>query len=237
MTQSPAVDRKDKLQNIHMPESEYAKAAAFGLGRRKDQVLIEAAFGSAATGESGSASTTLGNAQKVAAVKSASLDYANVQMLRKAKYIMDHGSVKGKRYLIHSADFLEAQLSQTELTSSDFAAFKALQNGEIHSFLGFEWLACEEIDAYLASTFDDDTFAFNTATGLYLAAGTALGGTEKVALAFAEGGLLRGETQGSFIANITDRADKGFSKQVYTAVDMGGVRMEEAKVVQLIYKA
>src|SRR4051812_4338455 len=33
------VDRKDKLQNIHMPESEYAKAAVMALGRKRDRVL------------------------------------------------------------------------------------------------------------------------------------------------------------------------------------------------------
>lgn len=231
------VDRKDKLQNIHMPESEYAKSAAWGLGRRRDQVLIDKAFGYAQTGESGATSTALGNAQKVTAVASTALAYANVQMLRKAKLVMDQGKVKGKRYIVHAADFLEALLAQTEVTSSDYNSVKALVAGELNTFLGFEFKHCEEMDDFLATSYDTDTYKFNTTTGLYDASGTALGGTEKVALALCEGGLIEGEPQGSFIARIDERADKGYSGQVYTAIDMGGVRMEEAKVVQLIYKA
>lgn len=233
------VDRKDKLQNIHSPENEYAKAAAMGLGRRKDQVLIEAAFNAAATGEDGSSSTALGNAQKITAVDSGALAYPNVQLLRKAKRKMDAGKVKGKRWIIHAADFLEALLAETEVGSSDYNTVRALVNGELDTFMGFSFKHCEEIDAYTAQSgsFDSADYHFDTTTGLYNGSGTDLGGTEKVALALAEGGLIRGETQNSFIARISEREDKGYSGQVYTAIDMGGVRMEEVKVVQLIYKA
>jgi hypothetical protein len=231
------VDRKDKLQNIHAPESEYAKAAAMGLGRKRDQVLIEAAFGTAKYGEDGSSSQVLTNAQKVTAVASAALAYPNIQMLRKAKRTMDHAQVKGVRHIVHSADFLEALLSETSITSGDYNTVKALVQGEINSFMGFMFHLCEEIDAYVASTFDGATYKFNTSTGLYDSGGTALGGTEKVALAFVSDGIIEGETEGSFIAKIDPRPDKSYSQQVYTAMDVGGVRMEEAKVVQLIYKA
>jgi hypothetical protein len=231
------VDRKDKLQNIHSPESEYAKAAAMGLGRKRDRILIEAGFGYAMTGEDGATQTALGNAQKVTAVTSSALTYANVQMLRKAKRLMDAAQVKGKRYIAHSADFLEALLSQTEVTSSDYNAVKALVAGDLNTYLGFEFLLVQEVDSYLATTYDTNTYKFNTTTGLYDASGTALGGTEKVAMAFVDDGIIEGETTGSFIARIDERSDKGYSGQVYTAMDVGGVRMEEEKVVQLIYKA
>lgn len=230
------VDRKDKLQNIHMPESEYAKAAAFGLGRRRDQVLIEAAFGNAQTGEDGSGTTSLANAQKVASVASTALDYPNLQLLRKAKRIMDHNQVKGKRYLVHSSDFLEALLAVTQVTSVDYNTVKALVTGEINTFMGFEFKLCEEMDSYLASTYDANTFKYDTTSGLYNSGGNALGGTEKVAMAFVGDGLIEGETTGSFLAKIDERSDKSYSKQVYTSMDVGGVRMEDEKVVQLIYK-
>lgn len=237
------VDRKDKLQNIHSPASEYAKAAAMGLGRKRDRVMIEAAFGNAASGEDGSSNVALGNGQKVAAVSSGALAYANVQMLRKAKRLMDAAQVKGKRYIAHSADFLEALLSQTEVTNSDYNSVKALVAGDLNTFLGFEFILCQEIDSYTAqstvngASIDTGDFHFDTTTGLYNASGTDLGGTEKVALAWVEDGLLEGETEGSFIARIEERADKGYSQQIYTAMDVGAVRMEEEKVVQLIYKA
>lgn len=237
------VDRKDNLQNIHDPASEYAMAAGMALGRKRDNVIISAAFGYAASGEDGSSTTALGNGQKVAAVKSAALDYANVQQLRKAKKLMDLASVEGKRYIAYSADFLESLLSATEVSSSDFNTVKALVNGELNTFLGFEFIHCEELNSFTAistvagSSIDTGDFHFDTGTGLYNVSGIDLGTTERVAMAFAEGGLIGAETSGSFIARIEERADKGYSKQVYTAMDVGAVRMEEAKIVQLIYKA
>ncbi len=231
------VDRKDKLQNIHMPESEYAKSAAMGLGRRKDQVLIEAAFGTAMTGEDGSGTQILPNVQKVTAVSGAALAVPNVAQLRKVKRTMDAAKVKGNRVLFYAADYLEALLSETAVTSSDFNTVKALVQGEVDTFMGFKWVHCEELANYVASTFDGSTYKFNTGTGLYDSGGTALVGTEKVALAMVGDGLIRGETTGSFIARIDERSDKGYSGQVYTAIDMGAVRMEDVKVVQLVYKA
>lgn len=233
------VDRADKLQNIHDPASQYAKAAAFGLGRKRDRVLIEAAFGSAATGEDGSSTSTLGNGQKVAAVSAGVLARANVQQLRKAKLLMDAGKVKGKRHIVHAADYLESLLSQTEVTSHDYNSVKALVAGDLNTFLGFEFHLCQEIDPYTATgnSFDSGTFKFDTTTGLYNSGGTVLGATDKVAMAFVEDGLIEGEKSGSFIARIEEIPTKSYSQQVYTAIDMGGLRMEEAKVVQLIYKA
>jgi hypothetical protein len=164
-------------------------------------------------------------------------------MLRKAKRLMDAALVKGKRYIFHSADFLEALLSETTITSADYNTVRALVQGELNEFMGFTFKHCQEIDDYTAqevvagSSIDTGDYHFNATTGLYDAGGTDLGGTEKLALCLAEGGLIEGETTGSFIAKIEPRADKSYSNQVYTAFDKGGVRMEEAKVVQLIYKA
>lgn len=231
------VDRRDKMENIHNPEHEYAKAAAMGIGRRMDQVLIEAALGTARTGEEGAGTQTLGNAQKVAAVDAGALSLPNVALVRKMKRLMDSGKVKGKRWLIYTAEFLEAMLGETEVTSSDFNTVKALVAGEVDTFLGFKWINCEELADYDISDFDADNFLFNTSTGLYDAGGTDMVGTEKLVIGLAEGGLIRGESQGSLFTRITEREDKCYSGQVYTSVDKGGVRMEEAKVVQGIYLA
>lgn len=231
------VDRKDKLQNIHMPESEYAKAAAAALGRKADDILIRAALGVAYTGEDGTTSQTLGNAQKIAAVESSALDYANVQLLRKVKRKMDEEEVVGKRYIVCGADFIEALLSDSQVTSGDFNVVKALVQGEVNSFMGFEFIRTEIIGDMLAASFDADTFKWNATTGLYDSGGTAVAASDKVALAFAEGALLLGENVGGQINRIDERSDKGYSMQVYSAMDLGAVRMEEAGVVQMIYKA
>lgn len=230
------VDRKDKVQNIHSPENEYSVAAQNALGRKMDEVLIAGAFGTARTGEDGSGTQALGNAQKVTAVASSALAYANVQMLRKAKRLMDAAEVQGKRYIVHAADFLESLLSQTEVTSSDYNSVRALVMGDLDTFLGFKFIHTEMIDSVLASDYDTNTYKFNTTTGLYDSGGTALGGTEKVALALVGDGVILGKNP-NMVARVDERKDKSYSMQVYAAIDCGAVRMEEEKVVQLIYKA
>lgn len=228
------VDLKDKVQNIHNPESEYSVAAQSALGRKMDAVLIDGMLTTAKTGEDGSGTQTLGNAQKVAAVASAALDNANVQLLRKTARIMNAAEAVGKRYIAHNSNFLDQLLSQTQVTSSDYNTVKALVNGEINTYMGFEFIRLEGLP--LASTYDADTFKFDTGTGLYNASGTVLGGTEETAIAFIGDGVIFGKNP-IMLARIDERPDKSYSNQVYAAMDFGATRMEEAKVVQMIYKA
>lgn len=228
------VDKMDKVQNIHSPENEYSVAAQNALGRRMDRVIIAGALGTARTGEDGSGTQVLGNAQKIAAVASNALAYANVQLLRKAKAKLDKAEVVGKRYLVHDADFLEALLAQTEVTSSDFNSVKALVQGEVDTFLGFKFIHSELLP--LATDYDTSTFKFNATTGLYDSGGTALVGTEKSALVFVGDGVILGKNPVA-VARVGERADKSYDNQVYAAMNFGSTRMEEEKVIQLIVKA
>lgn len=229
------VDRKDKVQNIHMPENEYSVAAQMALGRKMDDVIIAGALGNAYSGETGTTAVALGNAQKVTSVSSSALAYANVPMLRRAAYLLNKSSVVGKRYLIHDAQFLDQMLAHTETTSDEYAV-KALISGEIKNYLGFEWVHCEQIASVLASDYDTDTYKFDVTTGLYSSGGTSLGGTEKCAMVMVGDGIILGKNPNA-ISRIDERSDKGYSTQVYASMDFGSTRMEEAKVVQLIYKA
>lgn len=228
------VDRKDKVQNIHNPENEYSVAAQNALGRKMDSVIISGAFGTAQTGEDGSGTQTLGTAQKVAAVAAGALDNANLQLLRKASRLMNAAEVMGPRFLVHTADFLEQLLAHTEVTSADYNSVKALVQGEIDTFMGFKFIHTELLP--LASTVDSDTFKFDTVTGLYNGSGTSLVGTEETALCMVGDGIILGKNPLS-LSRVEERADKSYSVQVYSQMDFGATRMEEVKVVQLIYKA
>ncbi len=234
------VDRKDKIQQIHMPENEYSQAAQHALGRKMDSIIIEAAMGNARTGEDGSIIQALGDGQKITSVRANAIDYANVQLLRKAKRLMDAAEVVGKRYIVHSADFLEALLAQTEVTSSDYNSVKALVGGELNTFLGFEFIHTEMIAAEQFATYDDGTYAYNPISGLYLAAGSGgiapVNANVNLALAIVGDGVILGKNP-NLLARVDERKDKGYATQVYAAMDAGGVRMEEVKVIQLIYKA
>lgn len=226
------VDRKDKLQNIHNPESEYSVAARNALGRSMDDVIIAAALGTARTGEDGSSSQTLGTGSKVVAVASSAIARMNVQALRKTKLLMDQQEVEGPRYFVHTAGALEALLGTTEVTSADFNTVRALVNGEVDTFLGFKFIHSERLP--LASVYSS-AHVYNTTTGLYDAGGTALSGSATAIsnFAFAGDGILLGMNEG-MVAKVSERADKSYAPQVYCSMDFGGVRMEEAKVIEVI---
>ena len=104
------VDRKDKLQNIHDRENEFAQAASMALGRSMDSVLIAGALGSASTGEGGATSTALGNGQKIACISQGALSSLNVATLLGVKQIMDAAEAVGPRYLVHDAAQLQSLL-------------------------------------------------------------------------------------------------------------------------------
>jgi hypothetical protein len=55
------LDRTDELKVISDPRSAYTIAAAQSLGRKIDEVIIEAALGTAKSGETGSTSGSSGN--------------------------------------------------------------------------------------------------------------------------------------------------------------------------------
>ena len=229
------VDKKDKLQNIHSPESEYAQAASNALGRKMDDVIIAAVHGTAVTGETGSGSQSLGNAQKIAAVSGGAISKLNVLALRTAKQVLDAAEAEGMRYFVLNASSLNALLGQTEVTSSDYNSVKALVQGELDTFLGFKFIRSERIPLF--TTYDVDNFIFNTSTGVYDAAGTDISGLGTAAthvsnFAYVGDGCILGMNDGAF-SKIEPRSDKSYSMQVYASMDFGSVRMEEAKVVSV----
>lgn len=228
------VDRKDKLENIHSPENEYAISARNALGRSMDDILIAAALGVARAGESGATNVNLGNSNKIASLTAANnLDYLNVEALRLAKYKLDAAEVEGPRYIVHRSIDLQALLSQTEVTSSDYNSVKALVQGEVDTFLGFKFIRSERLP--LASANDDSTFLWGT-DGFYSGGGTAVQATDYNCFAFVGDGLLLGMNE-QMTGRIDERKDKSYSMQVYASMDLGGVRMEEEKVVSILVKA
>ena len=103
------------------------------IARRMDQLCIDALNASSgtavATGIGGAASNM--NIEKIRAASKA-LNVKNVPT--------------GDRYLLIHASQLDAMLGETEITSQDYAAVKALVRGEISSFMGFQILSVGDRD-------------------------------------------------------------------------------------------
>jgi len=195
------IDQQDKVRLLIDPTSSYAQAAAMAMGRAIDDVIITAALGTAYTGETGSTSTA--NANQIVH-GSAGL---NIAKLRTAKQTLDLSDVDPSipRYIIVSPKQISDLLNITEVTSSDFNTVKALANGEINTYLGFNFIVSNRL---------------------------ALSSTTRSCIAFAQDGIALGIGK-DVNARIDERADKSYATQVYYCMSIGATRMEEDKVVEV----
>lgn len=105
--------------------AELVKVVSGAIGRRQDQLIIDALVASSTSNtvasSVGGANTNL-NLDKLLAAKKA-LDAKNVPM--------------DNRHIFIHANNLSGLLGETKVTSSDFNSIKALVNGELNTFLGF----------------------------------------------------------------------------------------------------
>ena len=196
------IDQQDKVRLLIDPTSSYAQAAAMAMGRAMDDVIIAAATGTAYTGETGATSEA---AQTAIAAGGTGLTIAK---LRTAKQTFDLASVDPSipRHIIVGPEQITNLLGTTEVTSSDFNTVKALANGEVNSFLGFNFTVSNRL---------------------------AKSGNDRTCIAFAQDGITLGIGK-DVNARIDERADKSYATQVYYCMSIGATRMEQAKVLGII---
>ena len=198
------IDEQDKVRLLIDPTSSYAQAAAMAMGRAMDDVVITAALGTAFTRETGSSSQSLPAGQKIVESGTAGLTIAK---LRTTKEKFDLASVDPSipRFIIVSPRQINDLLGTTEVTSSDFNTVKALANGEINSFLGFNFIVSNRL---------------------------SIASSKRKCIAFAQDGITLAVGK-DVQARIDERADKSYATQVYYCMSIGATRMEEEKVVEV----
>ncbi len=109
---------------------ELAKLVGNAIGRREDQIIIDALI-------AGSAGTTVANT--VVTSGSGSASDLNVGKIIEAKKGMDAKSVPPTdRHMIIHANSLASLLGDERAISADFAQVQALVRGEVNSFMGFQ---------------------------------------------------------------------------------------------------
>ena len=197
------IDDQDKLRMLIDPTSTYARAAAAAIGRAMDDTIISAMGGTAKTGTTGSTSTALPSAQKIAHGSTG----LTIAKLVTAKKKLDAKSVDPSipRYIVVSPEQIEDLLNSTTVTSADFNTVKALVQGDIDTFVGFKFITSNRLT--------DD-------------------GTSRLCYAWAQDGmkLAIGKEPN---AKIDERSDKSYATQVYYCSSFGSTRMEEEKVVEI----
>lgn len=205
------VDHQDEIRLLIDPKSLYAQSASMSMGRGQDKLIIAALHGNSYSISSADAATNvaLPTAQKVAVDFGGATIGLTLAKVRNAARILNEGEAPDEgRVLVINAQMLEEMLGVTEVVSADYAAVKALVNGEINTFLGFTWERTELVP-WLSEVGDTKRcLAFQgTAVGL------AIGQEIK--------------------ADIGVRRDKSLATQVYLCMTFGAVRIEEEKVVEI----
>lgn len=207
------IDRPDRIRMLIDPSSPYSQNAAYALGRKMDEVVLDAAFGSVYTGKTGATTVTFPSSQQIAVDYVESGAAANsgltIAKLRKAKQILDANEVDPteRRYIAVTAKQVTDLLKTTEVSSADYNTVRALVQGELNTFMGFEFVRTELVR----------TNASN----------------HRRVLCWAQSGLLLAVGQ-DIITDIGPRRDKRNSTQVYVSASFGATRMEEEKVVEII---
>ena len=198
------IDDSDKVRLLISPQSEYAKAGAYAMGRTMDDVIIAAATGNAFGGVSGGSPIALPAGQKIAHGSTG----LTIAKLISAKEKLDAANVDPDeaRTLVCSAKQISDLLGTTQITSSDFNSVKALVQGDIDTFMGFRFIRSERLGT--DSNGNRQVLAFtNTSMGL------ALGKDIQT--------------------KISERADKNYSTQVYLCMTIGATRVEDEKVLEI----
>ena len=197
------IDNEDKVRMLISPSSEYAMAGAWAMGRAMDDAIISAVSGTSYGGVSGGTSVALASAQKIVH-GSAGLTLAK---LLSAKEILDSSDVDPDepRYMVVTAKQLKNMLGVEQITSADYANVKALVQGDIDTFLGFNFIRTERL---------------------------VTDGTNRLALAFTQNaiGLALGQ---DITTKISESADKNYATQVFLSMSIGATRVEDEKVVEI----
>lgn len=221
------VDKEDKLRLIHDPESQYAKAAMMAMGRKIDDIIISSALGTGYSGKEGATPIVVPDSQKIGAFSGGASSPLNVRTLRAVKKKFAQNEVDEPLYWVCAAEQIDNLLGETELTSSDFATVKALVNGEVNSFMGFEFIRLERLPVTSGAT------TFDAASGQVGVGGDAIAAGARRNFAFTQSGLLLAlgdDVKG----RIDELPQKHYSKQVYASMSMGATRLEESKLVEVL---
>lgn len=219
------IDKADKARLIIDPESNYAKAGGGAMRRGQDDEIIGAFFATAYTGHSGSTPVTWPNGNSESAptqpggtqVAVNDWTYGNgagnigltVSKLISASVALDaaEGDEEEDRYILIKAKHKGQLLATTEVTSADYNTVRALYDGKIDTFMGFNFIHSERLQQN-GSGYDRVPAWRKSAMGL---------------------GIVQ-----DIQPNSAPRPDKKFATYVYADEDIGAARLEEAKLVEIL---
>jgi hypothetical protein len=218
------LDTADQLRMLIDPKSPYANAQAMELGRIQDDIIIAAALGDVAVGQSGGSTVAFKDDSRsmngdgtitalgTLASSGTETDITLAKMLAMMNLFNEEDvDVDIPKYWCVTPKEIADMLDIEELTSSDYVTVKTLMQGKIDTFMGFNWVWSNRLPADAATGTGSRTFAW------------------------AQDGLILGTAEG-ITTKISERDDKNYSTQVYAEMSAGAIRLEGTKVHEALIK-
>ena len=197
------LDTEDQLNMLIDPKSNYMQSQAMSAARQIDDVIIEAFDADAQSGKTGSTTQSF-DSNNIIVVGAAGMTKAK---LLEAKQKLDDNDVEeDDRHLALKPKQLSDLLNTNEVASSDFNVVKALVQGELNTWLGFNF----RMTTRLSNNSDGNRKCF-----AYHRASIQLG--------------IQKEPTG----RIDPRPDKMYATQVFFSMSIGATRLEEKRIVQI----
>jgi stage V sporulation protein SpoVS len=199
------IDSFDKLRLLTDPNSAYVQNAVYAAGRQMDDLIVDAFFGTAKTGKSGSTSTVFDTTYTVTAASGltvAALITAK-KMLMENEVDLDNDPI----YCAITAEQHEELMSDTKIVSTDYNSKPVLVDGKLQSFYGVNFIHIERLDA---------------------------SGSDRLVPMWAKSGMHLG-IWNDISTDISQRKDlQGLPWQSYVYMTAGATRLEEKKVIKIL---
>jgi len=228
------VDSFDMLRVIIAdPASAYVTTGGMALGRAIDEEILSACYGTAYLGKDGSTSaewdtsdSNVGSDVSVVAVNStkhtgaaaadtglsvAKLIEARGKLMKNEVLNYNEGGISDV-YCVCTHRQIENLLASTEVNSIDYNAVRALVEGQVHHYMGFNFIQTELVPTATVSgvgtvTCDRVLVFQRNALGLCI--------------------------WNDINARIEERADKRFSLYAYAKMTIGATRLDEKRMVEI----
>ena len=209
------IDRQDRLRLLNAPGNAYSTNAAYAMGRKKDELILDAFTKTQTTGELGAG----GGAPDVNVVfgSAAASDDGPItveKLIEARTYLLSEDDTDEEMFCCLTAYQVGQLLDDSRISSSDYNTVKALVAGQIDTFVGFKFIQVANSvnpvnHGSAGSATSNRPVFFWKKSGIVLSTGVGESGSS---------------------ARITERADKSYSTQIYYSASFGSARMEEAKM-------
>lgn len=205
------IDNVDKLRMRIAPEGAYTRAAASGMNRAIDDVLILAFFATSYVGENGTTTEAFDTTNYQVGVNvggtASGLNVAKLQLALRQLMTANKGDIVEPAYCAISSYEHDLLLKEIQVVNKDYNGGAAvLEAGRIRRFMGFDFALTERL---------------------------TISSGNRLVPAWVKSGMHLGVWQ-DVMADIAKRADKGNAWQVYTSMTIGGTRLQQGKVIQIV---